>query len=56
MQKLIKEYAFLFALNDLDLGKTVIIKHTIKLMDYTLFKERHHMIPPHQFQEVRKHL
>ena len=55
-KKLINAFAFLFALNDLDLGKTNTVKHTIKLTDYTLFKERYHRIPPHQFEEVRKHL
>ena len=40
IQKLIKEVSFLFALDDLDLGKMSIVKHTIKLMDNTPFKER----------------
>ena len=56
VKKLIKDFGFLFALNDLDLGKTTTVKHTIKLTDYTPFKERYHRIPPHQFEEVRKHL
>ena len=56
VQKLVKEFGFLFTLNELDLGKTSIVKHTIKLMDYTPFQERDHRIPPYQFEEVRKHL
>ena len=56
VQKLIKDFGFLFALNDLDVGKTSIVKPTIKLTDYTPFKERYCRIPPHQFEEVRKHL
>ena len=56
VQKLIQDFGFLFPLNDLDLSKTSILKHTIKLTDYILFKERYHRIPPHQFEEVRKHL
>ena len=57
VQKLISEYfGFLFALNDLDLGKTSIMKHTIKLTDYTPLKERCCRIPQHQFEEFRKHL
>ena len=32
------------------------MKHTIKLTDYTPFKERYCRIPPHQFEEVKKHL
>ena len=56
VQKLIKDFGSLVALNDLDLGKTSIVKHTIKLTDYTAFKERYHRMQPHQFEEVRKHL
>ena len=54
--KLIKDFDFLFALNDLDLGKASIVQHTIKLTDHTPFKERYHSITPHQFEEIRKHL
>ena len=54
--KLIKDFGFLFALNDLDFGKTSIVKHTINLTDYTPSKERYCRILPHQFEEVRKHL
>ena len=56
VQKLIKEFSFLFALNDLDLGKTSTVKHTIKLTDDTPFREMYHRILPHQFEQVRKHL
>ena len=56
VQKLIKDFGFLFVLNDLDWGKTSIVKCTIKHTDYTPFKERYQRIPPHQFEEVRKHL
>ena len=54
MHKWIKDFGFLFALNDLDLGKTSIVKHTIKCTDHTPFKERYSRIQPHQFEEVRK--
>ena len=54
--RLIKDFGFLFALNDLHLGKTPTVKHTIRLKDYTPFQERYCRIPPHQFEEVRKHL
>ena len=52
----ISKYGFLFALDDLDLGKTSVVKHHITLTDYVPFKERYRRIPPHQFEEVRKHL
>ena len=38
-QDLICEYACIFSQNDLDLGKTSIVKHSIKLNDPTPFKE-----------------
>ena len=55
VKDLIIEYESLFALKDLDLGKTDKVKHSIKLTDYTPFKERYRCIPPHQYEEV-KHL
>ena len=39
VQRLIKEFGFLFALNDLDLGKPSSVKYTIKFIDYTPFTE-----------------
>ena len=53
---LILAYRSLFALKDMDLGKTDRVKHSIKLDDYTPFKERYRCIPPHQYEEVRQHL
>ena len=53
---LILEYGSLFALKDIDLGKTDKVKHTIKLDDYMPFKERYRCIPPHQYEEVKQHL
>ena len=53
---LIREYQHLFALTLNELGKTSLVHHDIKLDDKTPFKERHQRIPPHQYEEVRKHL
>ena len=33
-----------------------LVKHTIKVSNPIPFKERYRRIPPHQFEEVRKHL
>ena len=55
-QKLFKEYAHVFALGSLDLGHTSLVKHKIKLDNYTLFKERYRCILPNLFEEVRNHL
>ena len=53
---LFKEYHHIFALSDLKLGCTSKIKHEIKLDNETPFKDHYHHIPPHQFEEVQKHL
>ena len=55
VKELFREYE-LFALDDLDLGHTLIVKHKIELDDYKPFKDRYRWILPHQYEEVRKHL
>ena len=56
LHELLKEYSFLFAMDSMDLGKTDLIQHHIELTDYTPIKDRYRPIPPHQYDEVRKHL
>ena len=56
VRELLKEYQHLFALNFKELGKTSLVQHDIKLSDKTPFKEQYRRIPPHQCEEVRKHL
>ena len=41
VRNLFLEFGNLFALDSLDLGKTSIVKHKIRLSDYTPFKERY---------------
>ena len=53
---LIMEYQHLFAMNLSKLGKTSLVQNDIKLDDMTPFKEQYHRIPPHQYEEVKKHL
>ena len=55
-QELFKEYAHVFALESLDMGHTSLVKHKIKLDNYTSFKERYRHIPPNLFKEVKNHL
>ena len=55
-QELFKEYAHVFALESLDLGHTSLVKHKIRLDNYTPFKERYRHIPPNLFEEVKNHL
>ena len=56
IRDLLTEYHDLFALDDLELGKTSLVEHSIKLTNDTPFKERYQRIPPHQYKEVKKHL
>ena len=53
---LIMEYQHLFALTLSELGKTSLVQHDIKFDDKTPFKELNCRIPPHQYEEVKKHL
>ena len=55
-RELFKEYAHVFALESLDMGHTSLVKHKIKLDNYTPFKERYRHIPPNLFEEVKNHL
>ena len=55
-KKIFSEFNDVFALNLMELGKTSLVKHVIKLDNPVPFKERYRRIPPHQFKEVRKHL
>ena len=56
VHELMIEYEHLFALNDLELGKTSMVKHEIKLSNPVPFKDRYRCILPHEFDEVRNHL
>ena len=53
---LIHEYACIFCQYDLDLGKTSIVKHSIKLTDPTPFKEHYRCIQPGMYDEVKTHI
>ena len=55
-KQLFREYAHIFALENLDMGHTSMVKHEIRLDNYAPFKERYHRIPPHLFDEVKNHL
>ena len=55
-QQLFYEFAHIFALESTDMGHTLMVKHRIRLDNYTPFKERYHRILPHLFDEVKNHL
>ena len=50
---LICEFACIFSQDDLDLGKTSIVKHSIKVNDPVLFKKWCRCIPPGMYDEVK---
>ena len=55
-QKILTEYHNLFALDDPELGKTSLVKHSIKLLNEIPFEETYQRILPHQYEEVKRHL
>ena len=56
IQETLEDFHDVFALSPMELGCTSSVKHSIKIIDLKPFKERYRRIPPHQFEEVRKHL
>ena len=56
VRTLIREYQHLFALTLNKLDKTSLVQHDIKLDDKTPFKGRYRRIPPHQYEDIQKHL
>ena len=52
IHKILEDFHDVFALNPIELGCTSLVK----IVDPKPFKERYRSIPPHQFEEVRKHL
>ena len=56
MRNVFEDYHHLFALEDLEMGKTDLVKHVIKLDNPQPFRERYRRIPPHQYEEVKQHL
>ena len=55
-RELLLKWEHLFAHSNLDLGKTALIKHKIRLTEQTPFKERYRCIPPHMYDDVRAHI
>ena len=55
-QELIHEFTYIFSQDDLDLGKTSIVKHSIKVNDSVPFKEWYRCIPPGMYEEVKAHI
>ena len=56
MKQVFENYHHLLALEDLELGKTNLVKHVIKLDNQQPFREQYRRILPHQYEEVKQHL
>ena len=56
LKRIFTKYHHIFALEDIELGKTDMVKHVIGLNDPIPFRERYRHIPPHQYDEIKKHL
>ena len=56
VKSLLERWASIFSAHDLDLGRTDLVQHEIKLNSNVPFKERHRFIPHSMVEEVRKHL
>ena len=54
VNELLIEFQDIFALSDLELGKTNLVKHHIPVTNLVPFKDRHARIPPSQFEPLRK--
>ena len=55
-KSVLNKWSDIFSKGPTDLGKTDLVKHSIKLTDETPFKEPYRRIPPGLFEEVRMHL
>ncbi len=57
VEALLVEFGDVFSRSDIyDLGKADHVEHDIKVTDERPFKQRYHTIPPHLYEEVRKHI
>ena len=56
VKSVLNKWSDIFSKSPTDLGKTDLVKHTIKLTDDTPFKDPYRRIPPGLFEEVRAHL
>ena len=54
--EMIKRNANIFSKNDMDMGRTNLVKHRIELTDPIPFKESYRRIPPQMYDEVKTHI
>ena len=54
--EMIKRNANIFSKNDMDMGRTNLVKHHIELTDPVPFKESYRRIPAQMYDEVKAHI
>ena len=55
-RELLLKWEHLFVHSDLDLGKTALIKHKMKLTEQMPFKEQYRCILPNMYDDMRAHI
>ena len=55
-KEMLKMNAKVFSKTDMDMGRTNLVKHHIKLTDPVPFKEAYRRIPPQMYDEVKAHI
>ena len=55
-KEMLKRNAKVFSKDDMDMGRTNLVKHHIKLTDPVPFKKAYRRIPPQMYDEVKTHL
>ena len=55
-REMLKRNAKVFSKDDMDIGRTNLVKHHIKLTDPAPFKEAYRRIPPQMYDEVKTHI
>ena len=55
-KEMLKRNAKVFSKTDMDMGRTNLVKHHIKLIDPVPFKESYRRIPSQMYEEVKAHI
>ena len=55
-KEMLKRNARVFSKDDMDMGRTNLVRHQIKLTDPVPFKEAYRRIPPQMYDEVKAHI
>ena len=55
-KEMLKRNAMVFSKTNMDMGRTNLVKHHIKLTDPVPFKEAYRRIPPQMYDEVKAHI